>query len=139
MTSTPPPGRTIVDREVAGVLARTAEHLEGAYRLACAAAAGDLLSPWCNTAMSIHLAAAGLSSHLPGPAGAADHSDCLTALHAADTQLTQLPPGHHVPPPDLALIRIKLATALSEAQSLQESSPATTTTPSAPGSERTKS
>lgn len=134
MTSTPPPGRTIVDREVGGVLLRAAEHLEGAYRLACAAARIDLLSPWANTAMSIHLAAAGLSRHLPGPAGAADHPDCLTALHAADTQLTQLPPDHHVPPPELGLIRTRLATALSEAQSLQEHSPTTPTTPSATAS-----
>ena len=134
MTSTPPPSITIIDQEVAGVLSRTAEHLEGAYRLACAAASSDLLSPWANTAMSIHLAAAGLSRHLPGPAGAADHLDCLTALHAADTQLTHLPPGHHVPMRDLALIRTRLATALSEAQSLQENSPTTPTTRSATGS-----
>jgi hypothetical protein len=134
MTRTPPPNITLIDQEVARVLSRAAEHLEGAYRLACAVAGSDLLSPWANTAMSIHLAAAGLSRHLPGPAGAADHPDCLTALSAADTQLTQLPPGHHVPPTDLALIRTRLATALSEAHSLQQNSPTTPTTPSATGS-----
>lgn len=134
MTSTPPPDRTIVDREVGGFLSRTAEHLEGAYRLACAAASSDLLSPWANTAMSIHLAAAGLSRHLSGPAGAADHPDCLTALHAAETQLAQLPPGHYVSPPELGLIRTRLATALSEVRSLQENSPTTPTTPSATAS-----
>jgi hypothetical protein len=134
MTSTPPPDRTIIDPEVAGVLSRAAEHLEGAYRLACAAASSDLLSPWANTAMSIHLAAAGLSRHLPGPASAADHPDCLTALHAADTQLTHLPPSQHVPPPDLGLIRTRLATALSEAHSLQENPPIRLTTLSATAS-----
>jgi hypothetical protein len=129
MTRTPPPRITATDPEVAGVLSRTAEHLEGAYRLVCAAASSDLLSPWANTAMSIHLAAACLSRHLPGPPGAADHPDCLSALQAADTQLTHLPSSHHVPPPDLALIRTRLASALSEAQSLQENSPTPPTTP----------
>jgi hypothetical protein len=35
----------------------------------------DLLSPWGNTAMSIHLATAGLSRYLPCPVQAADHVD----------------------------------------------------------------
>jgi len=134
MTSTPPPAIATIDPEVAGVLARTAEHLEGAYRLACAAAGNDLLSPWATTAMSIHLAAAGLSRYLPGPALAADHPDCLTALRTAHGELTQLPPGHHLPLVDLALIRTRLATAVSEAQSLQKTSPTTPTTPTATGS-----
>jgi len=131
MSSTPPPAITTIDPEAGGVLARTAEHLEGAYRLACAAAGNDLLSPWATTAMSIHLAAAGLSRYLPRPSLAADHPDCLTALRTAGTELTQLPPGHHLPLVDLALIRTRLAAAVSEAQSLQKSSPIT---PSATGS-----
>ena len=125
MTNPPPPILATTDPEVAGVLSRTAEHLEGAYRLACAAAGSDLLSPWANTAMSIHLAAAGLSRHLSEPAGSAHHPDCLTALRAADTELPHLPPGQHVPLLDLALIRNRLATALSEAQSVREISPTT--------------
>lgn len=129
MTSTPPPNIAAIDPEVAGVLARTADHLEGAYRLACAVAGNDLLSPWATTAMSIQLAAAGLSRHLSGPVLAADHPDCLAALRTADTELTQLPAGHQVPLVDLALIRTRLATALSEAQSLQQTSPTTPTTP----------
>lgn len=129
MTNPPPRILTTTDPDVAGILSRTAEHLESAYRLACAAAGSDLLSPWATTAMSIHLAAAGLSRHLSQPAGSAHHPDCLTALRAADTELTHLPPGNDVPPFDLALIRTRLATALSEAQSLQEISPITPTTP----------
>ncbi len=131
MTSTPPPTLATTDPEVAGFLSRTAEHLEGVYRLACAAAGSDLLSPWATAAMSIHLAAAGLSRHLSEPAGSAHHPDCLTALRAADTELPHLPPGQHVPLLDLAVIRTRLATALSEAQSLQEISLITPTTPSA--------
>lgn len=125
MTNPQPPILATTDPEVAGILSRTAEHLESAYRLACAAAGSDLLSPWATTAMSIHLAAAGLSRHLPEAARAAHHRECLTALRAADTELTHLPPGNHVPPFDLALIRNRLATALSEAQSVREISPTT--------------
>lgn len=132
MSSTQPPAIATIDPEAGGVLAHTAGHLEGAYRLACAAAGNDLLSPWATTAMSIHLAAAGLSRYLPRPSLAADHPDCLTALRTAGTELTQLPPGHHLPLVDLALIRTRLAAAVSEAQSLQKSSPTTPATPTTP-------
>lgn len=122
-TPTPAPGSPISRH----VLARTAAHLEAAYALACTAAGSDLLSPWANTAMNIHLAAAGLSMHLPTPVPAAGHPDCLTALRAAQTELTRLQPDHQLLQADLALIRTRLATALTEAQSLQVAPPSTPT------------
>lgn len=124
MTNTPPTHPATFGAESAERLDRTAAHLEGAYALACASAGSDVLSPWANTAMSIHLAAASLSRYLPEPVPAADHADCLTALRAAQTELMLLQPDHHLPQPDLALIRTRLATALAEAQSLQGTQPA---------------
>lgn len=123
MTNKPPTHLAPISNETADVLGRMAAHLEGAYAHACTAAGSDVLSPWANTAMSIHLAAAGLSMHLPEPVSAAKHLDCLTALRAAQTALTLLPPDHQLPQPDLALIRARLATALNEAQSLQGPQP----------------
>lgn len=116
MTSTPTPAPGYPGS--ATVLARTAAHLEAAYAHACAAAGSDLLSEWANTAISIHLAAAGLSIHLPGPEPATSQPDCLSALTAAQAQIMLLGPDHQVPAAELAQIRTRLATALSQAQSL---------------------
>ena len=121
MTSTPTP--TPRNPSSTHVLARTAAHLEAAYAHACAAAGRDLLSPWASTAMSIHLAAAGLSRHLPEPAPAASQPDCLNALTAAQAEIMLLGSDHQVPVADLTLIRTRLATALSQAQSLTGAPP----------------
>lgn len=121
MTSTPIPSPG--DPGSTRGLAQTAAYLEAAYAHACVAAGSDLLSPWANTAMSIHLAAAGLSVHLPGPVTAAVQPDCLSALTAAQAEITMLGPDHQVPVADVALIRTRLASALSEAVSLTASQP----------------
>ena len=80
----------MVTTSTTDVVARASAHLERAYALACRAAEDDLLSPWANLAMSIHLAAAGLSWYLPGPVPAAEDADCLTALLAAQRELLTL-------------------------------------------------
>ena len=121
MTSTPTPAPRY--RGSTNVLARTAAHLEAAYGHACAAAGRDLLSPWASTAMSIHLAAAGLSRHLHEPAPAVSHADCLSALTAAQAEIMLRGADHQVPAVDLTLIRTRLATALSQAQSLTGAPP----------------
>ncbi len=101
------------------VLAGTIAHLENAQALACVAASSDLMSPWANTAMSIHLASAGLSVHLRTSVPAAGHRDCLTALRTAQTELTALPADHGLPQVDLAMVRSSLARAVADAQALQ--------------------
>ena len=101
------------------VLACTVAHLESAYTLACRAAGSDLLSPWANTAMSIHLASAGLGVHLRAGVLTAGHRDCLTALRAAQAELTRLPADHGLPLLDLAMLRRSLAHALADAERLQ--------------------
>jgi hypothetical protein len=99
------------------VLTGTVAHLESAHRLACAAAGSELMSPWANTAMSIHLASAALSVHLQACVPAAEHRDCLTALLAARACLTALPADHGLPLLDVALVRNRLASALADAAS----------------------
>ena len=98
------------------ILAMTMAHLECAYTLACAAADSELLSPWANTAMSIHLASAALSVHLRACVPAAEHRDCLTALRAAQACLAALPADHGLPPANVAFIRSRIASALADAQ-----------------------
>ncbi len=101
------------------VLARTAAHLEGAYGLACHAAGQELMSPWANTAMSIHLASAALSVHLQACVPAAEHRDCLTALQAAQACLAALPADQELSLLVVALIRCRIATALADAHARQ--------------------
>lgn len=101
------------------ILTRTITHLESAYRLACRAAGSELLSLWANIAMSIHLASAGLSVHVPGFPPAVDHPDCLSALRAAQAELARLPADHDLPIVDLAAVLSRLASALRETQSVQ--------------------
>ena len=101
------------------VLAGTIALLENAYGLACAAAGSDLMSPWANTAMSIHLASAGLSVHLRACVPAAEHRDCLTALQAAQVELTAVPAVHGLPLLDLAMVHGSLAHAVADARALQ--------------------
>lgn len=79
------------------VLARTITHLENAHALACLAAGSELLSPWANIAMSIYLASARVSVHMPGFPLAVDHADCVTPLQAAQAELTRLPADHGRP------------------------------------------
>lgn len=109
----------MISRSTDDILTRAITHLESAYRLACRAAGSELLSPWANIAMSIHLASAGLSVHLPGFPPAVAHPGCLGALRAAQTELTRLPADHGLPNVDLAAVLSRLASALREAQSLQ--------------------
>jgi hypothetical protein len=101
------------------VFARAVAHLASAYALACRAAADDVLSPWGNTAMSIHLAAAGLSWYLPGPVQATEHVDCLTARRAAQREPLSVDAECGFPLIVLPRVRARMATALSEAESLQ--------------------
>lgn len=100
------------------VFARAVAHLESAYALACRAAGDDVLSPWGNTTMSIHLAAAGLFRYLPGPVQATEHVHCLTALRAAQRELRFLDAECGLPLIELAQVRTRLATALTQAESL---------------------
>jgi hypothetical protein len=110
------------DHDPLGTLARTAGHLEGAYALACTANGVDVLSPWASIAMSIHLAAAMLSVHLPEQVAPTSHPDCVTALRAAAAELHGAASNHvYIPLADLTQIQARLATALHEAQSLQDS------------------
>jgi hypothetical protein len=67
--------------------------------------------------MSIHLAAAGLSRHLPEPVQAAEHADCVTALHAAQRKLLSLDAEHGLPRLALTQVRAQVATALTQAHS----------------------
>ncbi len=107
----------------ADVLSRAASHLQGAYQLAFNTAGSDLMSPWANTAMSIHLASAGIAMHLEHePVPSTEHTNCLAALRAAQAEMIQLPQGR-LPLDDLTLIRTRLATALAEAQSLHDDQP----------------
>jgi hypothetical protein len=108
----------VVTTSTADVLARAFADLESAYALACRAARDDLLSPWGNTAMSIHLAAAGLSRYLPEPVQTAEHADCLTALHAAQQELLSLDVEHGLSLVDFTLVRSRVGSALAEAESL---------------------
>ena len=95
------------------VLSRTAAHLEGAYRLACASVGSDLMSPWASTAMSIHLASAAVSVHLRACVPAADHRDCRSALRGAQACLAALPADHGVPLLDIALIHSRILSAVT--------------------------
>lgn len=108
----------LVTTSTTGVLARAVAHLESSYALACRAARDELLSPWGNTAMSIHLASAGLSRYLPEPVQAADHAGCLTVLHAAQREPLSLDGEHGLARLDLTQVRDRMATALTQAQSL---------------------
>ena len=111
---------TLIGSTAEAVLARALSHLRSALQLAGQAIGEDNLSPWANTALSIHLAAAGISMHLscePVPSSA--HPDCLRALQAAQAEMVQLAPGHQLPLDELTLIRTRLATALVQARSLQ--------------------
>ena len=101
----------------ADVLARACADLEGAYALACRAARDDLLSGRGNTAMSIHLAAAGLSRYLPEPVPAAEHADCLTALHTAQQELLSLDVEHGLSHADYTPVWSRVGTALAVAES----------------------
>lgn len=102
------------------VLSRARSHLEGAYQLACEAIGDDTLSPWANTAMSIHLASAGIAMHLEHePVPSTEHTDCLAALRAAQAEMIHLPQGR-LPLDDLTLIRTCLADVLAEAASLHD-------------------
>ncbi len=100
------------------VLSATAAHLDSACTHAHHNAGDDLLSPWANTAMSIHLAAGGLQLHLPGPVVPAEHPDCLTALRAGAAELARLP-DDALPLLDTVLVHTQLTTALRHAQALQ--------------------
>jgi histidine ammonia-lyase len=68
--------------------------------------------------MSIHLAAAGLSRYLPWPVPAAEHVDCVTALHAAQRELLSLDAECGLALIVLTQVRARLATALTQAHSL---------------------
>ena len=109
----------MISTSTSRVLAGTIAHLENAYALACVAAGPDLLSPWANTAMRIHLASAGPSVH-PRPASRRwGYRDCLKALRAAQAELTALPADHGLPLLDLAMVRSSLARAVADTQRLQ--------------------
>lgn len=110
---------TMISTATSRVLSRTVAHLESACALACTAAGSDLLSPWANTAMSIHLATAGPSVHLRACVPSAGHRDCLTALRAAQAELTRLPADHGLPLVAFAMVRSSLARALADVQGLQ--------------------
>lgn len=101
------------------VLSATAAHLDSACTHAHHNAGEDLLSPWANTAMSIHLAAGGLQLHLPGPVVPAEHPDCLTALRAGADELARLPIEDALPLLDAVLVHTQLTAALRHAQALQ--------------------
>jgi phage FluMu protein gp41 len=73
-------------------LARIAAHLQAAFWHAHASAGDDLLSPWADTAHTIDIAAGAVQLHLSGPVEPARHPDCLSALLAAEQELTHLPP-----------------------------------------------
>jgi hypothetical protein len=76
------------------------------------------VAAWGNTVMSIHLAAAGLSRYLPWPVPAAEHVDCVTALHAAQRELLSLDAECGLALIVLTQVRARLATALTQAHSL---------------------
>ena len=119
----PTPPATHSDHAADGVLARAGSPLQAALALATNAIGDDPLSPWANTALSIHLAAAGISMHLEQePIPSTDHHDCLSALQAAQAEMLHLPAGR-LPLDDLTLIRTCLADALDEARSLQGEQP----------------
>ena len=100
-------------------LARIAAHLEAAFRHARASAGDDLISPWADTAHTIDIAAGAVRLHLSGPVEPAIHPDCLTALRAAERELTQLPPAQPLPLLAFVLSRTHLSTALSQTRALQ--------------------
>jgi hypothetical protein len=100
-------------------LARVAAHLEAAFWHAHASAGDDLLSPWAHTAHAIDIAAGAVHLNLSGPVEPASHPDCLSALLAADQELTQLPPDESLPLVHFVLVRTRLTTALRETRALQ--------------------
>ena len=55
--------------------------------------------------MSIHLAAATLSLHVPEQVVATPHPDCVTALRAAAAELFGVPHHPALPLPDLTLLQ----------------------------------
>jgi|GEM_PF-6331385 len=97
-------------------LARIAAHLEAAFRHARRYAGDDLLSPWADTAHTIDIAACAVRLHLSGPVEPANHPDCLTALLAAEQELTQLPPDESLPLVHFVMARTRLTEALREAR-----------------------
>lgn len=101
------------------VLSAAAAHLRGACAHADDNAGDEPLSLWEQAAISIDLAAAGLSQHLPGPVIPTEHPDCLTALRAGADELTRLPAGEALPLLDAVLIGTQLAAALRQVQALQ--------------------
>jgi len=100
-------------------LARIAAHLQAAFWHAHASAGDDLLSPWADTAHTIDIAAGAVQLHLSGPVEPARHPDCLSALLAAEQELTQLPPDQSLPLAHFVMARTRLTEALREARVLQ--------------------
>ena len=100
-------------------LARIAAHLQAAFWHAHSGAGDDLLSPWADTAHTIDIAAGAVHLNLSGPVEPASHPDCLTALLAAEKELTALPPAQQLPLVHFVLARTRLTTALREARALQ--------------------
>ena len=100
-------------------LARIAAHLQAAFWHAHASAGDDLLSPWADTAHTIDIAAGAVQLHLSGPVEPARHPDCLSALLAAEQELTQLPPDQSLPLAHFVMARTRLTEALREARALQ--------------------
>ena len=100
-------------------LARVAAHLEAAFWHAHASAGDDLLSPWAHTAHTIDIAVGAVHLNLSGPVEPANHPDCLSALLAAEQELTQLPPDESLPLMHFVLARTRLTTALRETRALQ--------------------
>ena len=100
-------------------LARIAAHLQAAFWHAHASAGDDLLSPWADTAHTIDIAAGAVLLHLSGPVEPRGHPDCLTALLAAEQELTVLPPDESLPLVHFVMARTRLTTALREARALQ--------------------
>jgi hypothetical protein len=100
-------------------LGRVAAHLEAAFWHAHANAGDDLLSPWAHTALTIDIAAGAVHLNLSGLVEPASHPDCLTALLAAEEELTALPPAQQLPLVPFVLARTRLTTALREARAQQ--------------------
>jgi hypothetical protein len=100
-------------------LARVAAHLEAAFWHAHASSGDDLLSPWAHIAHTIDIAAGAVHLNLSGPVEPASHPDCLSALLAAEQELTQLPPDESLPLVHFVLARTRLTTALRETRALQ--------------------
>ena len=100
-------------------LARIAAHLQAAFWHAHSGAGDDLLSPWADTAHTIDIAAGAVQLHLSGPVEPTSHPDCLSALLAAEQELTQLPLDESLPLVHFVMARTRLTTALRETRALQ--------------------